>query len=71
MYGTIYNLFYCNREYIGPSRKSHKDNATKICVICAEFEAASEFLIQHIQKPTEPVLQTLYQLLALRFQPIS
>jgi hypothetical protein len=31
----------------------------------------SEFLIQKIQKPTEPVLATLYRLLALRFTPVS
>jgi hypothetical protein len=63
--------FYCNREYTGPSYKSRKDNTTKICSLCAEFEAVSEFLIQNIQKPTEPVLATLYRLLALRFEPLS
>jgi hypothetical protein len=63
--------YFCNREYTGSSRKSRKDNASKICAICAEFEAVSEFLMQNIQKPTEPVLTTLYRLLALRFAPIS
>jgi hypothetical protein len=63
--------FYCNREYTGLSRKSRKDNAATICALCAEFEAVSEFLSQKIQKPTEPVLETLYRLLALRFAPVS
>jgi hypothetical protein len=42
---------------------------TKICALWSEFEAVSEFLIQKIQQPTEPVLRTIYQLLFLRFEP--
>jgi hypothetical protein len=63
--------FYCNREYTGLSRKSRKDNATEICALCAEFEAVSEFLIHKLQKPAEPLLQTLYRALSLRLQPVS
>jgi hypothetical protein len=62
---------YCNSEFTGPSHTSTRDNTTKICAVCAEFEAVSEFLIQNIQKSTEPVLQTIYRLLALRFALVS
>jgi hypothetical protein len=54
--------FNCN--YTGSSKISPRDNTTKICSLCAEFEAVSEFLSQNIQKPAEPVLQTIYRLLA-------
>jgi hypothetical protein len=62
--------FDCNGEYTGPSRKSRKDNATTICAVCAEFEAVSEFLIQTIQKQTEPVLETFYRHFAFRFAAV-
>jgi hypothetical protein len=63
--------FYCNREYTGASKRSRRDTKTQICAICAEFEAVSEFLIRTVQKPAEPLLETLYQQLILRFAPMS
>jgi hypothetical protein len=66
--------FNCNGEYTGSSKLSRRDNTTKICSLCAEFEALSEFLIQKLknrQNRTEPVLRTLYRLLALRFEPVG
>jgi hypothetical protein len=62
---------YCNSEYTGASKRSRRDNKTQICAICAEFEAVSEFLIHKLQKPAEPLLETLYQQLILRFAPMS
>jgi hypothetical protein len=62
---------YCNGEYTGASKTSRRDNKTQICALCAEFEAVSEFVVHSFQKPTEPVLKTLYGLLALRFAPVS
>lgn len=61
--------FNCNGEFTDLFKISRRDNTTKICTVCAEFEAVSEFLIQNIQKPTEPVLASLYPLLAIRFEP--
>ena len=55
---------YCNREYTGASKVSRRDNKTEICSLCAEFEAAHDFLIQHFQKPTNALLQTLFLLAA-------
>jgi hypothetical protein len=63
--------FYCNGEYTGSSKISRRDNTTKICSLCAEFEAVTEFLIQNFQKPTEPVLETIFWLFALRFTVVS
>jgi hypothetical protein len=62
---------YCNREYTGVSKTSRRDNKTEICAICAEFEAVSEFFVHSFQKPTEPVLKTIFWLFALRFTVVS
>jgi hypothetical protein len=55
---------YCNAEYTGASKVSRRDNKTEICSVCAEFEAVYSFLTQHIQEPTEALLQALFLLAA-------
>ena len=51
---------YCNAEYTGASKVSRRDNKTEICSVCAEIEAVHDFLIQHIQQPTEALVQTFF-----------
>jgi hypothetical protein len=55
---------YCNSEYTGTSKASRRDNKTEICSLCAELEAVYSFLTQHIQEPTEALLQTFFLLAA-------
>jgi hypothetical protein len=48
--GTSISRLILSKSYI------HTASRIQICALCAEFESVSEFLIQKIQKPTEPVL---------------
>jgi hypothetical protein len=62
--------FYCNGEYAGPAKVSTRDNTTKICSQCAEFEALRELIIKNLQQPTGAAFESFYQLLSIRLGPL-